>query len=196
MVRAYHQKRENLEINANVMIAEPPFAIPADSFSSSVHFTYKGLSYSHVLRIVAWAKDGHGVPDAYCLPVHEDKDQVLFGAPKTFKTGEMDHLWDVKNFKDKSSRLEHQEKAVKTQVLTYLKESRFVSFVSLPVDVAKGDRAVLNIQSNEPKVFGLDAAESVEMHKYVLPFCDVLGFMVLELQARPTRHSSGTIKAD
>ncbi|HEX5324700.1 MAG TPA: hypothetical protein VFW40_13005 [Capsulimonadaceae bacterium] len=196
VVASYHNKGD-LNVNSCIMVAEPPSSIPAEQFHQKVRFSYPSnepRTYTHVLRIVAWGKIGEDTTSEFYLPVHQDQHQVLFGAPKAFVTGDLEHHPNTRAIREGSKEIADQPRVVKNEIVSYFRTAKFRSFVSMRVPVGDHSHSVLSIHSNKTHVFGIDEVTEQEIEKYVRPFAAVISCILQELvrvhqQAEETQPS-------
>ncbi len=182
VIAAYHSK-DGLNVNATIFLRTDTSEYSPTDFHDRVHFTYRENSpdiYRCVLKVAGWGRDQADLMD-FALPVHRDPKQVLFGAPKTFMTGERDHVFDTSSIRSGSRHIADQPRSVKDAVVAYFKNAQFSSFATLAVGHGSDCSGVLSIQSSKKYVFGATPEKEEEIEEYIRPFCSVLHMMISRL---------------
>jgi hypothetical protein len=178
IVRKFYDDKQDLEINACLMLAYSIASAPGD-IESRLRFKEKKRdlrSYSHVLDLVLWAEDRPDLPKALALPVDDPCDpearfKVLPGAPYAFA---FDRPAVIQDTSDLDSYFNNQGKyidlAVRQEQMLYFGAYSFKSFASLPVKREGEKIGVLNVQSNKVNIMG----EGNENGKLVTDLLDPL----------------------
>ena len=192
VVASYSEDSSNSKLNVNVM---RPFRFSrskAQSLGRGLHFFDPDKNdgvYGHILELTHWAYDDHCVPDNFSLPVHQSRRELLFGAPTTFVTGEIQVIGDIHHKRTADSLSSDQSRIIKEDIRSYLKER--ISFrCALCIRLSRNGRCVgiLNIQTSKPKALGDNNIPSAEMKNFVLPLClplfEVLGMVLAELETK------------
>jgi len=173
------------EIYANIMTPVPHNSIPRDAFHDTVLFTYRKdepSMYATILHMWEWDRTGHGCTSEVYLPVHIDKNQILFGAPRAWYNSNTEHIKQTKQIKSSSERLKNQPHAVKLAVAEYFAEMPFLSFISIGLKVDYDKVGVLTIQSSKENVAGDDRQDEIELMQRIQPFCALLATTLSEYQ--------------
>lgn len=180
VVVLFHPEVQGLGINANLMLNEAVSSHSAgDVFADHVCFWDPQRSagtYRSVLCIRAWADPPVTAPPNFSVPVDKDPARVLFGAPQTFVSGKEAVIPDVHNKKALRRLLGGQPDIVRDQVDSFFARQRYRTFMSIAVKNADKTVAVLNVQADQPKMFG-NLSRQTEIKKFIDPFCTILGII-------------------
>jgi hypothetical protein len=187
VVVLFHPEAERLGINANLMEEDGvEVHATADRFRDHVHFVdpqRAASSYAGVLCIKVWAESPQVVPLDFALPLDRDKERILFGAPRTYKTGEELVIENIHRAKDIGRLLQGQPPVVARATQGFFQAQRYKTFISIPVLYSDNVIAVLNIQADKEGVFGRRTSHAAEMKKFIDPFCTVLGILTAQTRA-------------
>lgn len=185
VVLLFHPETTNLGINANLMWNEGiDLHSSQNKFADHVYFSdpqRDANSYKSVLCIKAWASKSQVTPPNFAVPVDKDQARVLFGAPRTFETGEEIVIPNIHNKNEINKELSGQPNVVREAIHTFFASQKYKSFMSIAVKNSDKIIAVLNIQSDQLHVFG-NQTRQVEIKKFIDPFCTILGIIVSQSQ--------------
>lgn len=179
--------RQKGKINANAMVPRPvagkrPTDFPGAHFLDSKR---ELSSYLCMLEVIGWASEDHCSPDRFAVPVDSERERVLFGAPKAFRTKQTQVIPNIKGKNELTKLLKGQPYPVEQAVRTYFNSrTSFRSFVS--VCLKQGDDAigVLNIQSSQPFIFGDGERHRKKILEYIQPFCAILATLIQAEQSQ------------
>ena len=183
VVILFHPEAVGLGINANLMREEPVTDhSTGDKFDSHVYFgdpQRAAGSYAAVLCIRAWAEAPEVAPVNFAIPIDTDPSRVLFGAPRTFQSGQEIVITNIHNKNEVNKLLRGQPDIVRDAIHAFFSRQKYKTFMSIAVGNADKTIAVLNLQADQLKVFGSHANQS-EMKKFIDPFCSILGIITAQ----------------
>jgi len=163
IVSYYYDKKQDIDINACIMQAYDTASGPADVGTRlRCKEKMRDLStYAHILDLVCWAFPRPGLPTELALPVEDPSDplckfKLLPGAPHAFALDAVTVVQDTNDLREYfRTEGKNVDPAVRAEQLFYFQEYSFRSFVSIPLNCQGEAVGVLNIQSNQPNIFGL-----------------------------------------
>ncbi len=191
VVILFYPEVEGLGINANLMQNEPVEKHSVQNkFHDYVYFSdpvRDASSYASVLCVKAWADPPQIAPHNFALPVDKDRPRVLFGAPRTFVSGEKIVIANIHDKKEVNKKMTGQPDVVRDAVHAFFIRQKFKTFMSIAVENADTKIAVLNVQADQ-KVFG-NQTRQAEIERFIAPFCSILG--IITAQTLPVRPAPG-----
>lgn len=183
VVILFHPETEGLGISANLMRNDPvePHSVQ-NRFSDYVYFSdpqRAADTYSSVLYIVAWSDPPQVAPANFSVPVDKDPRRVLFGAPATFVSGRKLVVQNIHDKKEVGKLLAGQPDDVQDAIHAFFIQQKYKTFMSLVVENADTNIAVLNVQADQLKVFG-NQDQQTEIERFIAPFCSILGIITAQ----------------
>jgi hypothetical protein len=192
VVTAYHAD-QRVQIHANYMVPVEPTAAAVQQ----ARFCTKDRrhdSFECFLELKHWSHEAKGFPEGLLLPVERVEEQlsvdaILMGAPSAFAYGKSYLVNDTQEaWRDLAS---HENEAVRAEVTNYFKRHKdqlrsFVSFpVTPPADRAHscpwGTIAVVNIQSNRPRLMGWFPGNRRKLELALAPLLQTFSHFVVRL---------------
>jgi hypothetical protein len=180
--KLYYEDKADLEISANLMIRREVSSYKDDSgvfnrdvFNRDVHFVdenTKNDGYMCVLEIVQSSIElaQGGIPNKFALPVHKRTNEEFFGAPKAFVENKVDIISDVQNTEVLDGLLRGHPSVIVERIKIFFRTIKYRSFASIPLVTTKGKTlGVINIQSNQPDIFGKNKKHQGEIISYLNP---------------------------
>lgn len=181
VVAAYFGSKDDLQINANIMVAVPLNRNDFDSYPGLVFMDARKHFYAYkcLLILTQWAVGDQNPRTNFAVPVHRDRTQVLFGAPKTYLTGETQIIGNTKDEAELSVLSSNQPSEISEQIRRYfLEQTDFCSFASWRLMYQEEPVGVLNVQSNRVDTFEDGSLYRRDIIGYIEPFCALLGMIV------------------
>ena len=158
VVILFHPEAVGLGINANFMLSEGISGHSSDGkFADHVYFwdpQRTADTYSSVLCIRAWADPPQIAPLNFSIPVDKDPQRVLFGAPRTFTSGQEIVIPNIHDRKEVNKQLKGQPEVVCDTVHAFFISQKYKTFMSIAVKNSDKIVAVLNLQADQTGVFG------------------------------------------
>ncbi len=186
IVDYYYDKSEDLKINACYMLAYPTTFMPI-GIEERLDFREKQrliTTYAHVLDLVMWAEDHIDLPKKLAIPVENpDEDELRFkllpGAPRAFAMGETIVVPDTRDLDEYfKNQGKYVDAKVRERQLQFFKDHNFRSFVSFVLEHDAIKKGVLNVQSNEPFIFGKDNEHQKLVTELLRPMKDSLAILL------------------
>ena len=166
-------------LNVNYMRAYEAQSCP-DGIKEKSRFVYGNTArYSHYLALVQYANDLER--EVFALPVEPVDGSgkigcLLPGAPVAFRTNQMVYVEDTARMEYPASL----ERTIVQSLKIYFEGKKFKSFLSIPILGRDGmPVGVLNIDSNQKGAFGKSEEERESIAITVLPFCALLGAIIM-----------------
>jgi hypothetical protein len=162
IVHKFYDDKQDLEINACLMVAYTIASAPSD-IESRLRFKEKKRelrSYSYVLDLILWAENKPELPLEFALPVENasdtgDRFKLLPGAPYAFALERAAVISDTSALGDYfNNDGKYVDVAVKEEQMLYFQTYRFKSFAALPMKREGEMVGVLNVQSNKVNIMG------------------------------------------
>jgi hypothetical protein len=180
-VKSYFGNISGLKVSVNLMTRKEVKDYSESDFFQKVSFVDPGRlpsSYECVLLIVQSSSPLTNVPQDFALPVDKDEHRLFFGAPRAFVTGKNSIIDDIIN-NSINDLLQGQPHVVATKIRDFFTKMEYKSFASIPLRTSKGKIiGVVNIQSNQPYVFGRNGEEADEIKNYINPFFIILTALI------------------
>lgn len=155
-------------------------------------------AYSTFLELSQWAYSGeprdpkrpgvdrHPSPCVQLglvLPVDDNKQYTLFGAPLSFKNAKIYAINDIKDVRRLKRLPGMMDNAVRDTVLDFFRRvTSYRSFVCLPIHNEKGNYGVVSIQSNSHNLCNLNNKFDQQMLMAMEPFLTVLALLLAPQQ--------------
>ena len=174
VVRKYRGENSKALIRINLMMARSCTA----ELRSKLRFTSERQEVEQCLELVVYDSDEEQRDFLLPLPKSWDVKDALPGAPIAF-VGEMPVIVDDTGHIDFPESISPKLKTALRQYFAS-KQAKFKSFASLRVVGGGAAIAVVNVESSEKHVFGVDDAEKKEFVEYLFPFCSTLGILLNE----------------
>jgi len=190
LVATYYQESEREKVkekfNASLMTAvdcaawlEPS----KEKFNSSVLFFDTNRSpqaCAKILCLTCWAREAQSWPE-FALPVDTDPDYLLPGAPHAYATGESQVMTDTLAVAELEKAMPKHAEPAKRQLRNYFEEHEkdFRSFLSLPLCSASKTVGVLNVQSKDVDILGVDNEHREDLELCLRPFCALLAALIV-----------------
>lgn len=139
---------------------------------------------SHILELTDWAK----IPDnwkEFALPVETDEDYLLPGAPRAFAKDEMQVCSDTLAADAWESELTKHSSKAQQGLRNYFEDQKneLRSFFSIPLHADTKIVGVLNVQSSEINILGVDAEHREDLEMCLRPFCSLLAALLVREEA-------------
>lgn len=190
LVATYYQESEHEKVrekfNASLMLADDCAAWlepSKDKFKDAIRFFDANRSLqacSKILCLTCWAREPQNWP-SFALPVDTDSDYLLPGAPRAYHTGELQVIADTLAVDEREKVMPKHAEAAKRQLRNYFEEHEkdFRSFFSLPLCSDKTTVGVLNVQSKDVDILGIDNEHRDDLELCLRPFCALLAALIL-----------------
>jgi hypothetical protein len=176
VVTAYNAGASGLTMTVNYMRAQPA-ATAEETTWNALRFGHgRREDYQQVLILEQYA--GDRAPAPFVLPVWKSdggKEHILPGAPQAFFNNGDVLVNDTQ--KDLEFPRGVPEATVK-EIKEYFAQKSIRSFLSLTIIGHGAIRGVLNVDANQPGVFGREKQAQEEIRKMLKPFCHLLGFLI------------------
>ena len=194
----HHSEKSRDKFNASVMVPEACEIWIDDktgNFKEAVHFFDVGRrpqACLSVLYLVCWAREPEMWKE-FALPVDCDSDYLLPGAPRAFHNKQLQVLADTLDDKELDKQMPKHATEAKRQLRNYFEthEKNFRSFFSLPLLVNENVVGVLNVQSQETDILGINNEHGADLELCLRPFCALLAALIVREQETIAPHLDG-----
>lgn len=188
--------------NCCLYVAVPAEALSQSQLQAAARFKDPGRNtYKYYLILQNWAYIGIEPLDennpngekrqapcdevGFILPVDDDEQYTLLGAPYCFKTGKQYAVADVTNEKQLRNEKGLVHRPLANEVIGHFRNRRsYRSFVNLPVEHGTERVGAISLQSQQKKACGLAKKTDQSMYHSLEPFLDILGILMVESDRR------------
>ena len=181
------------KFNASLMLPEPGADWIEEKnghfgFREAVHFfdaNRNARSCATILHLTCWARQPSDWAE-FALAVDCDEDYLLPGAPRAFAQKQLQVISDTLSITELNQGMSKQAETAKRELRNYFErsEKEFRSFFSLPLVSDGSGVGVLNVQSREIDILGVDEEHKEDLELCLRPFCAVLCALI----EREKRH--------
>jgi hypothetical protein len=187
------------EMNACWYVAVAEDKVSAADKTKAEPFMDKSrTSYKTFLILMEWAYRGERlktsrwfskehpkacVSEGFVLPVDEEAQYTMFGAPLAFMTGDVQYVNDIKSLLANNLALSklpgmHNESVRAAMIAHFSARKSYESFIDIPVVWGDQSLGVVVIQSMQKVVFDAENKDDLQMLDSMQPFFDILGMFV------------------
>ncbi len=134
---------------------------------------------TQVLVLTDWAREPNGWAE-FVLPVDGDPDYVLPGAPRAFAKDELQVIADTLSPQDLNQEMLKHASAAQQKLRNYFEDNKdeFRSFFSLPLHADNKVVGILNVQSKDVDILGIDNENRDVLEMCLRPFCSLLAALI------------------
>ncbi len=177
VVIEYYSEKRYLRVNVNYMLAQL-YETALPPVKERVRFAESNSAvYEHLLVLKEYAEDEGREDFALAVPGRNrgaTERHVAPGAPEAFFRGTTTILDDT----GKIAFPKGFDRGSAEHIKQYFSTKGFKSFASINI-IHGGERlGVVNVESNQPFVFGKTEENKKEVEALVKPFCLLLGFVI------------------
>ena len=187
------------ELNAGWYMPIPEAMATATQKAAAKEFMDPNRSsYKTLLVLTDWAYHGERiketrwftkthpkacVSEGFALPVDEEKQYTMFGAPMAFITGDVQYVNDIKSLVADDQKLSSQSGMHNAivrhgMVAHFSPRTSYESFLDIPILLGEQVLGVVAIQSKQKIIFDRDNRDDMMMLDAMQPFLAILGLFV------------------
>lgn len=135
---------------------------------------------SQVLYLTDWAQTPPNWQE-FVLPIDDDDDYLLMGAPRAYAKDEMQVCSDTLASEHWGREMSKHATKARQELRNYFQdnETTLRSFFSLPLHAGDEIVGILNVQSKELDILGVDAEHRDDLEMCLRPFCSLLAALIV-----------------